>query len=151
MTILNLLVKNKNYQSRADISRPPDLIQEKMDVVRPEPDKLSHHKYVPEEDYDYYYAQNEVAQGSEWHESTFNTDQQIDRLGIDYDYDDYETVANDNETDYDYESDDTDKDKDYELYYYYYYDYVDPEDLESSQVLERLPQPSYRLASNETK
>ena len=111
---------------------------------------------TPSSKYDQdYYSLNEVALGSELHESTYNdekdTHEPIDRIGTEYEYYDYdyedqdskETKVKDEET----EKDDDDED-DYEIYYYYTYEYIDPEDLKKQY--EKLPKPSYQTSSNTT-
>ena len=133
--------------------------------------KLHNHNYDT--------AVQHYAQHSETQDSTFGHDQQIDRIGVDYEYyyDDVspKDVDNENHEDdsetasdhhgmayYDYEDDDlsassTSKedpegDPDYELYYYYYYDYVDPEDLQSAtKVIEKLPTPSYQTSDSSSR
>ena len=110
---------------------------------------------TPSSEYDQdYYSLNEVALGSELHESTYNdendTHEPIDRIGTEYEYYDYdyedqdskETRVKDEETEKD------DDEDDYEIYYYYTYEYIDPEDLKTQY--EKLPKPSYQTSSNTT-
>ena len=133
---------------------------------------------IPNYDQDYY-SLNEVALGSELHKHTYDEKehQNIDRIDHgDYEYYDYDFENEDSNNDdndendssyYDYENDSSDynyesdkaneaskesydetEDGDYEVYYTYYYDYIDPEELQSK--FEKLPDPSYQIASNLT-
>ena len=66
---------------------------------------------------------------------------------MDYDYY-YEDLSASTTSKADKEEHDKEEDPEYELYYYYYYDYVDPEDLQSAQVIEPLPKPSYQTTGS---
>ncbi len=127
-----------------------------MDLGNNRREESHHHNHnyqekpVTEHPYsDDYYSLNELALGSETHENTWHQDQQIDRLGVEYDYYDYEVKPSDKEPEKTSEASEEDE-PEYEVYYYYYYDYVDPEDLKSNQV-EKLPKPSYQANSDDDK
>ena len=147
MTILSMLMKS-NPKKKDNFDNHKYTKDDYINLMQP-----TNHKN-PSSEYDQeYFSLNEVALGSELHESTYSDEndnyQQIDRIGTEYDYYDYDYEDQDSkETKVELDENTKDNDDDYESYYYYTYEYIDPEDLELQY--ERLPKPSYQISTNKT-
>lgn len=119
--------------------------------------KLNNHKDQTPDFSHLSYAKPQTTKYEKSHDA--NDKNSIDRVGYEYDnYDYYEdnftkkdvsvsSTTESNNDEYYYYNDDIDvkskEDPEYEYFYYYTYEYVDPEELQSVQNVEKLPKPSY--------
>ena len=122
--------------------------------------KLNNHKDQTPDFSHLSYAKPQTTKYEKSHDA--NDKNSIDRVGYEYDnYDYYEdnftkkdvsvsSTTESNNDEYYYYNDHNDdidvkskEDPEYEYFYYYTYEYVDPEELQSVQNVEKLPKPSY--------
>ena len=124
--------------------------------------KLNNHKDQTPDFSHLSYAKPQTTKYEKSHDANDKNKSSIDRVGYEYDnYDYYEdnftktdlsvsSTTESNNDEYYYYNDHNDdidgkskEDPEYEYFYYYTYEYVDPEELQSAQNVEKLPKPSY--------